>query len=124
MSRESHGSCDRKILSGGQTGVDRAALDVATGARHRLRRLVPAGPPGRRRPDSQPLPAGGNRFARVLPADEAQRPRLRRDADSLLAASLRGGTLLTQRTADELGQTVPCWSTWTCRRRWTRSACG
>jgi hypothetical protein len=77
-----------KIISGGQTGVDRAALDVA------LALGIPCGgwcPKGRRAEDGR------------IPDDYP----LTESATLILTrGELRGGTLLTQRTATRLGR--PC----------------
>ena len=50
----------KKIISGGQTGVDRAALDVAIAWGMEVRRLVSQGLAGRGWGDPRPLPAGGD----------------------------------------------------------------
>jgi hypothetical protein len=94
-----------KIISGGQTGVDRAALDVA------LAMGLECGgwcPKGRRAEDGRisdryPLTETDS-------ADYSQRTKRNvRDSDATLILSRgepRGGTLLTQRTAVRLGK--PC----------------
>ena len=94
-----------KIVSGGQTGVDRAALDVALamgiecgGWCPRHRRAEDG-----RIPDRYPL-------SETSSASYSQRTRRNvRDSDGtliLLDGEPRGGTLLTQRTAVERGK--PC----------------
>jgi Circularly permutated YpsA SLOG family len=96
-----------KIISGGQTGVDRAALDVA------LAMGIDCGgwcPKGRRAEDG-PI---ASRYPLVETASTAYSQRTKRnvrDSDGTLILSRgqpRGGTLLTQRTALELGK--PCLS--------------
>ncbi len=94
-----------KILSGGQTGVDRAALDVA------LEAGVPCGgwcPLGRRAedgriPDRYPL-------RETESADYSERTeRNVRDSDGTLIVTrgpLSGGTALTERCARRLGRPV------------------
>jgi len=95
----------QKIISGGQTGVDRAALDAA------LTHRIDVGgwcPEGRRAedgviPDEYPL--------RETPSDEyEQRTAWNvRDSDGTLiiaAAPLSGGTALTQTEADDQGKPV------------------
>ena len=47
-----------------------------------MRRLVPQGTQGRRRPHPQPLSAGRNDLARLRRANQTERPRGRRDVDS------------------------------------------
>jgi hypothetical protein len=94
-----------KIISGGQTGVDRAALDVS------LALGIECGgwcPKGRRAEDG--------RISDCYPLTETELPdysqrtkRNVRDSDATLILSPgepRGGTLLTQRTAARLGK--PC----------------
>lgn len=94
-----------KIISGGQTGVDRAALDAA------LAHDVPVGgwcPKGRRAedggiPERYPL--------RETPSDEyAQRTAWNvRDSDGTLIIApepLTGGTALTQTEAEDQGRPV------------------
>ena len=94
-----------KIISGGQTGVDRAALDAA------LEQNIPVDgwcPKGRRAEDG-PIP---DRYPlREAPSDEyAQRTAWNvRDSDGTLIiapAPLTGGTALTQTEADEQGKPV------------------
>ena len=94
-----------KIISGGQTGVDRAALDVA------LELAIPCGgwcPLGRRSedgaiPDHYPLQEAPT-------ANYADRTALNvRDSDATLIlakAPLRGGTALTQKFAERYRR--PC----------------
>jgi hypothetical protein len=94
-----------KIISGGQTGVDRAALDVA------LAMGIDCGgwcPKGRRAEDGH-IPS---RYPLSETASAMYSSRTRRnvrDSDATLIVSSgepRGGTLLTQRTAAGLGK--PC----------------
>lgn len=95
----------QKIVSGGQTGVDRAALDAA------MAHDVPVGgwcPKGRRAedgaiPDTYPL--------RETPSEKyAQRTAWNvRDSDGTLIiapAPLEGGTALTREEAEEQGRPV------------------
>jgi hypothetical protein len=95
------------ILSGGQTGVDRAALDVA------LERGLPCGgwcPRGRAAEDG---PIDGRYPLRETPsAEPAQRTEWNvRDADAtlLLVAGASPGTELTERLAREMGRPVYRW---------------
>lgn len=93
----------RRIVSGGQTGVDRAALDAA------LASGLPCGgwcPQGRLAedgiiPDRYPLTEAGQRGYR-------HRTRLNvRDSDGTLIlarGSLQGGTAYTARCAEQLGR--------------------
>jgi hypothetical protein len=94
-----------KIISGGQTGVDRAALDVA------LALGIPCGgwcPKGRRAedgriPDDYPLTESDS----ATYSDRTKRNVRDSEATLILTrGELRGGTLLTQRTAASLGR--PC----------------
>jgi hypothetical protein len=92
-----------RIVSGGQTGVDRAALDVA------LRLGLPCGgfcPRGRRAEDG-PL-ARRYPLVETPSPDYAQRTEWNvRDADGTLvltSGALRGGTALTARRARALGK--------------------
>ncbi len=92
-----------RIVSGGQSGVDRAALDVA------LARALPCGgwcPRGRRAEDG---PLDPRYPLRETPqADSRQRTSWNvRDADATLIlarGALRGGTLLTARLAEASGK--------------------
>ena len=71
-----------QIVSGGQTGVDRAALDVAIELGTETRRLVPAGSAARKTASFQAdLPVAGDRLAAVLGPDGTERDRFRRHAD-------------------------------------------
>ena len=92
-----------KIISGGQSGVDRAALDVA------LERGIPCGgwaPKGRRAedgviPERYPL-------RETLSEDSGERTRNNvRDSDATLVLAIdlpQGGTLLTLEEAQALGR--------------------
>jgi Circularly permutated YpsA SLOG family len=93
----------QKIVSGGQTGVDRAALDVA------LSLGVPCGgwcPKGRRAEDGR-IPA---RYPVTETDSTAYSRRTEwniRDSDGTLILAdghLRGGTLLTRKKSQELGK--------------------
>jgi hypothetical protein len=96
----------RKIVSGGQTGVDRAALDAALAAGLACGGWCPRG----RRAEDGPLDP---RYPlRETPdPDYAQRTRWNvRDAEATLIlarGALRGGTALTRRCARTLGR--PLW---------------
>jgi hypothetical protein len=102
--RENEAGVER-IQSGGQTGVDRAALDVA------LRLGIPCGgwcPRGRLAEDG-PIP---DRYPLIETpsADYAQRTEWNvRDSDAtliLFRGSLKGGSALTERLAAQYGR--PC----------------
>lgn len=93
----------RKLISGGQTGVDRAALDVA------IRSGIPHGgwcPAGRWAEDGPIDPR--YRLAETPSADPAQRTAWNvRDADATLILTFgppTGGTDRTRRLALEAGQ--------------------
>jgi hypothetical protein len=94
-----------KIISGGQTGVDRAALDVS----HALG--IPCGgwcPKGRKAEDGR-IPEDYPLLETDSAAYSERTKRNVRDSDATLIlgnGELRGGTLLTQRTAARLGK--PC----------------
>lgn len=94
-----------RIVSGGQTGVDRAALDFALAAR------IPCGgwcPKGRRALDG-PIPP---RYPLRETASSGYRPRTEynvRDSDGTLIIGrgpLEGGTAFTVKVAEGLGK--PC----------------
>lgn len=92
-----------KIISGGQTGVDRAALDAAIACR------VPHGgwcPKGRLAEDG-PIPLK-YRLRQMRTAGYSARTRANvRDSDATLiltSGPLTGGTLLTAQTAAELNK--------------------
>jgi Circularly permutated YpsA SLOG family len=94
-----------KIVSGGQTGVDRAALDAALAARFEAGGWCPRG----RRAEDGPIP-------RIYPLDETPGERYRqrtelnvRDSDGTLVLSrggVAGGTALTVQLAQMQGR--PC----------------
>lgn len=95
-----------KIVSGGQTGADRAALDAALELGIEVGGWVPRG----RRAEDGRIPA---RYPGLVET-ESEDPALRtarnvRDADATLLVShgpLAGGSALTRRCAQELGR--PC----------------
>lgn len=95
----------RRIVSGGQTGVDRAALDVA------IELGIPHGgwcPKGRRAEDG-PIPAI-YRLTETEDVEYAERTvRNINDSDAtllLIQRELQGGSLLTYRTCIKLGKPV------------------
>jgi hypothetical protein len=96
---------DLKIISGGQTGADRAALDVA------LQLGIPAGgwcPAGRRAEDG-PIPARYPLIETKSPIHSVRTRRNVREADGTLVFNLGvldGGTLLTVNYAASRGK--PC----------------
>jgi hypothetical protein len=96
----------RKLISGGQTGADRAALEVA----HALG--IPYGgwvPRGRAAEDG-PIPAELGGLRETSTSDPRERTRANvRDADGTLIVShgvLRGGSALTLEVALELAKPV------------------
>lgn len=100
-----------RIVSGGQAGVDRAALDVALRLGIPYAGWCPAGGWA----EDQPEPPGVREAYPLLreagSADPAERTRLNvRDSDATLvlagAGSASAGTLLTIRVAEELGRPV------------------
>lgn len=107
LAANDHSPRIEKIISGGQTGVDRAALDVA------LAMGIDCGgwcPKGRRAEDG-PIASRYPLVETASPAYSQRTKRNVRDSDGTLILTRgqpRGGTLLTQRTAVELGK--PCLS--------------
>ena len=97
------GDLPRKIVSGGQTGVDRAALDVALETGLACGGWCPRG----RRAEDGPIP---RRYPllETPTADYAERTRLNvRDSDGTLIITRGaplGGTLLTAELAQQLGR--------------------
>ena len=95
-----------RVVSGGQTGVDRAALDAALARGVTVGGWCPAG----RWADDGPVPA---RYPLVetASADPAERTRLNvRDSDATLVVvwgGVEGGTALTVEVARALGR--PLW---------------
>lgn len=94
-----------RIVSGGQSGVDRAALDVALELGLPCSGWCPAG----RRAEDGPIPARYP-LSETVSTDYAERTRRNvQDADATLvlcAGALGGGTLLTVQAA--LEQDKPC----------------
>jgi len=95
-----------KVVSGGQTGVDRAALDAATAVGLEVGGWCPAG----RVAEDGPLD-GSYALTETPSADPAQRTEWNvRDSDATLVIvpgkSLRGGTKLTVEIARRLSKPV------------------
>jgi hypothetical protein len=94
------------LVSGGQTGADRAALDVALAWGLAVRGRVPRG----RGAEDGPIPAHYPGLVETASDDPAERTRLNvADADGSLIVShgpLRGGSLLALETAAQLGRPV------------------
>ena len=94
-----------RVVSGGQTGVDRAALDAALAAGHAVGGWCPAG----RWAEDGPLPPRYP-LRETAQADPAERTRLNvRDSDATLVLApspLSGGTALTVRLAEARGRPV------------------
>jgi hypothetical protein len=92
------------IVSGGQTGADRAALDVAMAWGIAVAGWVPNG----RMAEDGPIPLRYTGLRETLSADPAERTRLNvRDCDGSLILShgaLRGGSLLAAVTARQMGR--------------------
>ncbi len=93
-----------RILSGGQTGVDRAALDAARSLEIPSGGWVPAG----RRAEDGPIPPRYRGLRETPTRDPAERTRRNVEgADAvlfLLRGEPRGGTRLALETARELGR--------------------
>jgi tagatose 1,6-diphosphate aldolase len=96
----------RRIVSGGQSGADRAALDVARELGLAAGGWVPRG----RLAEDGPIPARYAGLREAASADPAERTALNvRDSDATLLVShgpLRGGSLLTWQEAHRLGRPV------------------
>ncbi|HSK21274.1 MAG TPA: putative molybdenum carrier protein [Longimicrobiales bacterium] len=92
------------IVSGGQTGADRAALDVALAWNLSVRGWVPRG----RRAEDGVISARYPNLRETADIDTAERTRLNvRDSDGCLIVShgaLTGGSRLAETTALELGR--------------------
>ncbi|WP_206056821.1 putative molybdenum carrier protein [Nocardioides sp. GY 10113] len=100
-----------RLVSGGQTGVDRAALDAALAADVRYGGWCPAGGWAEDRPDPPGLLADYPGLRETPSADPADRTRRNvRDSDAVLVVRDPGvpspGTDLTIATARQLGR--PC----------------
>jgi hypothetical protein len=97
-----------KIISGGQTGVDRAALDAARALGLDFGGFVPSG----RRAEDGPLPADYDRMTETASAAYGVRTRCNvaaADATLILTRGAPdGGTLLTLRTAEQRRKPVLC----------------
>lgn len=93
----------RKIVSGGQTGVDRAALDEAIGAGMAHGGWIPAG----RRTEDGPLPEEYDMTETPSPGYPERTRRNVRDSDATLIITRgdpTGGTALTIEVAKKLGR--------------------
>jgi hypothetical protein len=95
-----------RIVSGGQTGADRGALEAARAAGFPAGGWVPQG----RWAEDGPVPDGLGELRETASADPAERTRRNvADADATLILShgpLRGGSALTREEAVRLGK--PC----------------
>lgn len=95
-----------KIVSGGQTGADRAALEIARRHGVAIGGWVPAG----RLAEDGPIPSSFVELQETRGADPAERTAANvRDSDGTLIIShgaLTGGSALTMKLARELGK--PC----------------
>lgn len=96
----------KKIVSGGQTGADRAALDVALEYGLEIGGWVPKG----RQAEDGPISSCYEGLLETESAEPAVRTALNvRDSDATLIlshGSLRGGSLLTLEEARKLGRSV------------------
>jgi putative molybdenum carrier protein len=96
----------RKIVSGGQTGADRAALHAARSAGVAIGGWVPAG----RAAEDGPIDAAFAELRETTSGEPAERTRLNvRDSDATLIVShgpLQGGSALTFALAQELERPV------------------
>ncbi|GAB7004845.1 putative molybdenum carrier protein [Nocardioides sp. AN3] len=101
----------RRIMSGGQTGVDRGALDAAKEAGRAYGGWCPSGGLAEDRPEPPGLLADYPELRSTPSSDPAERTRRNiRDSDATLVIRADGssspGTDLTIETADRLGR--PC----------------
>lgn len=108
----------QKIISGGQVGVDRAALDWAIAHNIQHSGWCPAG----RRAEDGVIP-DGYRLQETPGRNYQQRTKLNvRDSDATLiitlAAELTGGSLFTQECAHKIGK--PCLHVYPCKE-WRES---
>jgi len=96
----------KKIVSGGQTGADRAALDVAMECDLEIGGWIPKG----RLAEDGPISKGYQGLTETESADPSVRTGLNvRDSDATLILShgpLQGGSLLTLEEANKLGRSV------------------
>jgi len=96
----------QRIVSGGQTGADRAALDVALELGFDVGGWIPRG----RWTEDGPLPDRYPNLRETESPDPSERTALNvRDADATLIVShgpLSGGSLLTRQFATRLGKPV------------------
>lgn len=94
----------RKIISGGQTGADRAALDLARDLGIATGGWVPKG----RRAEDGRIPDDYGGLSETGSVEYAERTAFNvRDSDATLLISfgrLSGGSLLTRRVADKIGR--------------------
>nr|WP_305800882.1 putative molybdenum carrier protein [Thiolapillus sp.] len=113
---------DIRIISGGQTGVDRAALDVALELGLRCGGWCPKGRLALDGPLDERYP-----LKETESADYSVRTRLNvRDADATLilnCGELSGGTAYTLRVAEELGRAGWC-RIWITGGMWRRCTAG
>lgn len=93
-----------RIVTGGQTGVDRAAWDAAHACGIPIGGYVPKG----RMAEDGPIPADYGRLTETESTDPAERTRLNVEHSDktliLTRGPLTGGTALTAEVAEELGK--------------------
>jgi Circularly permutated YpsA SLOG family len=95
-----------KVVSGGQTGADRGALDAARASGVAIGGWIPRG----RWAEDGPLPDGFDALRETASADPAERTeRNVTDSDGTLIVShgaLSGGSAMTERLAEQLGKPI------------------